>query len=353
MKKLILLAFVVANGLHAKAQSNEDYDNDFQVAVLKESILNNVEQKNALNSVIDAWHKAAAQADSTAYFSAFASDESVFEGTDGGEYWTVSAFKKWAAPYFKRGNAWAFSPVERRWYNHSGVLWFSERLDSEHMGRCRGTGVVIKTLQGYKIDHYSLSFEVPNEIVQELVPLATDGRIEVLKFRDELNRQYRDSTDSPLSDKDRKAFIHHDFYPYHEKYCVEARLVLTPDAAPFDMSTSSGKSKKYRTYGIAHFTIDEVEFQLEVYESLRLKVLPEYADHLFLPFKDLTTGISTYGTGRFMDLVKSNSDTLIIDFNQCYNPYCAYSDGYSCPITPSQNFINTTIEAGILGPLKH
>ncbi len=353
MKKLILLAFVVAYGLHAKAQSDENYDKHLKGIDAKESLDQNVGQKNALNSMVDAWHKAATQADSSTYFGAFASEESVFEGTDGGEYWTVSEFKEWAAPYFKRGNAWTFLPVERRWYLHSEVLWFSERLDSEHMGRCRGTGVVIKTDQGYKIDHYSLSFEVPNEIVQELVPLATDGRIEVLKFRDELNRQYRDSTDSPLSEKDRDAFTHHDFYPYHEKYCFEARLVLTPDAPPFDMSTSSGKSKKYRTYGIAHFTIDEVDYKLEVYESLRLKVLPEYSDHLFLPFKDLTTGISTYGTGRFMDLVKSNSDTLIIDFNQCYNPYCAYSDGYSCPITPSQNFINTTIEAGILGPLKH
>ena len=353
MKRHILLAMLVGCGIYAKAQSDKDFNKDLKGINTKQSPVQDLEQQHTLNDMVDTWHKAAAQADSSTYFGAFASDESVFEGTDGGEYWTISAFQKWAAPYFKRGNAWTFSPVERRWYSHSGVLWFSERLDSEHMGRCRGTGVVIKTLQGYKIDHYSLSFEVPNEIVSELVPLATHDRIEVLKFRDELNRQYRDSSDSPLSEKDRNAFIQHDFYPYQAKYRVKARLELTPNAQTFDMSTSSGKSKKYRTYGIAHFTIDKVEYELEVYESLRLKVLPEYADHLFLPFKDLTTGISTYGTGRFLDLTKSLGETLIIDFNQCYNPYCAYSDGYSCPITPSQNFIDITLEAGIIGPIGH
>jgi len=353
MKKLILLAFLLIYGVQTKAQYGENYDKDEQQIVAKESLAQNGIQENLLNEMVNAWHQAAAKADASTYFSAFASEESVFEGTDGSEYWTVSEFKKWAEPYFKRGKAWTFIPVERRWYLHSGVLWFSERLDSEHMGRCRGTGIIIMTPQGYKIDHYSLSFEVPNEIVKELVPLATDGRIEVLKFREELNRQYRDSNDSPLSEEDRKAFTHHDFYPYQSKYRVEARLELTPDATPFDMATSSGKNKKYRTYGIAHFTIDEVEYELEVYESLRLKALPEFADHLFLPFKDLTTGVSTYGTGRFLDLTKSNSEILIIDFNQCYNPYCAYSDGYSCPITPFQNFITITIEAGIVGPIEH
>jgi uncharacterized protein (DUF1684 family) len=92
---------------------------------------------------------------------------------------------------------------------------------------------------------------------------------------------------------------------------------------------------------------------LFLYQSKRLMAMEDYQDHLFLPFMDKTTGVSTYGTGRFMDITKPEGNAMVLDFNYAYNPYCAYTDGYSCPITPKENFIDIYINAGIKGPNNH
>jgi uncharacterized protein (DUF1684 family) len=234
----------------------------------------------------------------------------------------------------------------------NGVVHFTERLDSEHMGKCRGTGVLVERADGWKLDFYSLSFEVPNEIVGDLVELATEERMAALKFQAELDAHYKDPEHSPLSEEDRKAFTGHQFYPVDLSYRVEATLDLTPRSKPFDMATTSGKSRKYRKYADLSFTLHGITHRIPVYQSLRLMEMEGYENHLFLPFRDRTSGHETYGTGRFMDLeIPSEGTTVILDFNTAYNPYCAYSDGYSCPITPSENFIDADIRAGIKGPV--
>jgi uncharacterized protein (DUF1684 family) len=74
----------------------------------------------------------------------------------------------------------------------------------------------------------------------------------------------------------------------------------------------------------------------------------EYANLVFLPFTDLTSNYETYGGGRYLDLEVTDSNTMIIDFNLCYHPYCAYShNGWSCPIPPKENFVNAKIKAGV------
>ena len=70
-------------------------------------------------------------------------------------------------------------------------------------------------------------------------------------------------------------------------------------------------------------------------------------DHLFLPFTDNTNGVETYGGGRYIDLKIPAGNTINIDFNKAYNPYCAYSDKYSCPIPPPENHLDIEIKAGI------
>lgn len=316
------------------------------------SIVYSSAQTEHLDHLIDQWHLAADRADSTQYFGAFASDESVFQGTDATEYWTLAEFKTWAAPFFRRESAWTFHPIERTWHQHDEVYWFSERLSSSHMGLCRGTGIMVKTQQGWKIDHYSLSFEVPNEVVSTVVPLLDSNHVNVLNFRKELNEHYLDPEHSPLTEEERTQFNGHDFFNYDPRYIVEASLELTPNAPPFEMATSSGKTQTFRVYGILTFTLEAQQHSLEVYESMRLQNLPEYKNYLFLPFKDHTTGSSTYGTGRFMDLEKPIGSSISLNFNLCYNPYCAYTDGYSCPITPKINTLDISILAGIKGPEK-
>ena len=80
---------------------------------------------------------------------------------------------------------------------------------------------------------------------------------------------------------------------------------------------------------------------------------PEYSNHLFIPFNDITNGVETYDAGRYIDLEIPKGDTIIIDFNKAYNPYCAYNDGYSCPIPPEENNLEVEVKAGVMAFEKH
>ena len=330
-----------------------DKGNDLLGRGMAEEIRSAHLNETTLNEFIDNWHLAASMADSAAYFGAFYNEYSIFQGTDGGEYWTAGEFLAWAAPYFRRESAWTFEAFERHWYRKGNTLWFNERLDSPHMGKCRGVGVVRATSDGLKIDHYSLSFEVPNEVVRELVPLATPERIEVLKYQQELDDFYTDSTTSPLTPEERAAFHGHEFFRYNPEMAVEANIEVLENEPWFNMATSSGVSREYRRYAKATFEVRGQSLELFLYQSKRLMAMEEYQDHLFLPFMDKTTGLSTYGTGRFMDITKPKGSTMVLDFNYAYNPYCAYTDGYSCPITPQENYIDIEVNAGIKGPEGH
>jgi uncharacterized protein (DUF1684 family) len=139
------------------------------------------------------------------------------------------------------------------------------------------------------------------------------------------------------------------FFPADLRFNIEADFVLTPNQDTITMATSSGKIKAYRKYGVATFLWKDKKVQVAVFQPLALLSNPLYKDYLFIPFKDLTTGETTYGAGRYIDCRLSDiKDAKIkIDFNKCYNPYCAYSDGYNCPIPPAENQLPIAIDAGI------
>ena len=170
---------------------------------------------------------------------------------------------------------------------------------------------------------------------------------DVLKFQDELNESYRDPDESPLPDKYRKNFEGLDFFDPDTTYVVKAKFVRTADAKPFLMPTTTDRKSREVVYGIAHFTLNGTAHQLEVYQNLDLMKQEEYRDYLFLPFLDETNGDETYGGGRYIDLSIPEGDTLLIDFNKAYNPYCAYSKKYSCPLVPRQNYLRTKVRAGV------
>lgn len=129
--------------------------------------------QEAVHEVLDAWHRAAAEADFERYFSYFNSDSSIFMGTDARERWTVSEFKPWSKPYFDRGRAWSFVPVQRHIYfsDDGRTAWFDESLDTPNLGSTRGTGVLIyrEPDSTWKITHYNLSIPIPNSIVGDVV----------------------------------------------------------------------------------------------------------------------------------------------------------------------------------------
>lgn len=127
--------------------------------------------KSHLNDLLDQWHKDAADANFEGYFGAMA-EESIFVGTDATENWDKKAFQAYSKPYFDRGRAWSFTAVERNIYLQKGgkIAWFDELLSTQ-MGLCRGSGVLEKIRGKWKIRHYVLSLDVPNENVSELVAL--------------------------------------------------------------------------------------------------------------------------------------------------------------------------------------
>jgi|TARA_B110000483_G_scaffold26379_3_gene31682 hypothetical protein len=132
-------------------------------------------EKALINEIVDSWHRAASTADSITYFNIMASEQSVFQGTDDSERWTKGEFRKWSRKYFQSGSAWTFVPKNRRNINiREGVAWFDEQLDSEHMGRCRGNGVLVKIQGDWKIDHYTLSLPIPNQVADQIIELIGD-----------------------------------------------------------------------------------------------------------------------------------------------------------------------------------
>lgn len=142
---------------------------------------------------------------------------------------------------------------------------------------------------------------------------------------------------------------HLHFFPVAEKYRVTAKVERIYEAPWFKMETSGKEKKVYRTYAVLHFQLGGTAYKLHVYQSQQLMEIKQYADHLFIPFTDLTSGEESYENGRYIDMTIDDLEagTYIIDFNKAYNPYCAYiTDVYNCPVPPKENNLPIPIKAG-------
>lgn len=164
-------------------------------------------------------------------------------------------------------------------------------------------------------------------------------------FRKQYKEDFIKEARSPLKAKD-TAWLR--FYPVKKEYRVLATLKTTPESPIFEMLTHSGKKQAYRQYAISTFMFKGKKYQLSIYQSLNLLSKEEHKNHLFLPFNDLTNYETTYAGGRYIDLSTEEIEAgqIIIDFNKCYNPYCAFKEGYSCPIPPTENRLQLRVEAG-------
>lgn len=171
----------------------------------------------------------------------------------------------------------------------------------------------------------------------------------IKKFQKELNAEYLNPKETPLRGNNLKQFKKHPFFPINLKYRVTAQFIRTENPVPFELPTSSGKFKQYQEYGKATFELDGQSFTLTLYQSLDLMKMEKYKDYLFLPFRDLTNEKETYGGGKYMDLKIPTGNEIVLDFNQSYQPYCAYNAfDYNCPIVPEENKLPIKIEAGVM-----
>ncbi len=138
------------------------------------------------------------------------------------------------------------------------------------------------------------------------------------------------------------------YYPTKEKNKVYCSVELLTEQEPFEMPTYSGQVKSFRAFAKISFEWSGHKASLYVYQNLQHITSPLYKDYLFIPFKDRTTGRQTYGGGRYLDIKKSDirDGHIILDLNQVYNPWCAYSDGYNCPIPPRENTLDFALKSG-------
>jgi hypothetical protein len=139
-----------------------------------------------INTILDSWHKAAANAEFDNYFS-YMTSNGVFIGTDATENWQLDAFKAFSKPYFDKGKAWSFTSLERNIYfdKSHNTAWFDELLDTQ-MKICRGSGVLIKEGKNWKIAHYVLSMTIPNDTIDEVVKIKEkieNGLLEKIKVK--------------------------------------------------------------------------------------------------------------------------------------------------------------------------
>jgi len=172
-------------------------------------------------------------------------------------------------------------------------------------------------------------------------------RKEIKLFQNTINKEYADTAESPLTKEDIAVFKNLDFYPVKKKYRVVAGFIRTENAQPFKMKTTTDRTPEYVKYGEITFTLEGKTVKVNIYQSMRLRNKEAYKDYLFLPFTDLSSGKTSYGGGRYVDLKIPKGNTIIIDFNKAYNPYCAYNHKYSCVVPPAENFIDLEIKAGV------
>lgn len=180
------------------------------------------------------------------------------------------------------------------------------------------------------------------------LPLAAqpDAIQTINEHRKKQEDEMRDRKKSPLDKNDRKHFKGLKYYPIDLAFRVNVKFVKTENPVLFKMKTTTARLPDYTKYGDVYFTLQETEYKLEVYQSPDIMKRPGYEDYLFIPFTDETNGKETYDVGRYLEFRIPKSENVVVDFNQCYNPYCSYSARFSCPIPPEVNHLPIEVKAG-------
>ncbi len=142
---------------------------------------------------------------------------------------------------------------------------------------------------------------------------------------------------SPLTPEQKRDFHGLNYFPENEALRLELPIEEFPEKDSIEIQTSTGDIRKYRRFGKIHFTVDGQPAELTLFTD---------QGEFFLPFVDSLVGKETYGAGRYLEPERLDDGRLVVDFNLAYNPYCAYNESWSCPLTPWENRLKVPIRAG-------
>jgi uncharacterized protein len=163
----------------------------------------------------------------------------------------------------------------------------------------------------------------------------------LLRFRVQKEEFMLHSRDSPFAHSDQHRFQSLKYFEPDPAFRFEASLVRYRTESSVMMTTSVGERQLFSTEGRFDLVVGGQPVQLQAYQSV------ERDDpNLFIPFRDATSGKETYGAGRYLDMRVEHDDKYLVDFNYAYNPYCAYVEGYACPLPPAENWLKVAVRAG-------
>lgn len=161
------------------------------------------------------------------------------------------------------------------------------------------------------------------------------------RFRLEKDEFFRVGADSPLPSEAKGSFSGLRYFSPDPSFRLITRLHRYDDPEGVMMLTSKGARQLFNRVGFFDLNLGQDQVRLHAYQSA------QGDDHnLFVPFRDGTSGEESYGSARYLDLRVEHDDEYAVDFNYAYNPYCAYSEDYVCPLPPRENWLNLPIRAG-------
>jgi len=158
------------------------------------------------------------------------------------------------------------------------------------------------------------------------------------------DKKFSRKRSTPL--KNYKDFEGLNYFPVDTNLVILSEVNLLESSDKVNFKTSSGRDRLYLKHAELSFRIADENFALTVYKALNQDTFTPINDYYFIPFTDDSNGDLTYGGGRYLDFNELGKETHLLDFNRAYNPYCAYEDGFSCPIPPKENYLASSIYAG-------
>ncbi|MFH2040782.1 MAG: DUF1684 domain-containing protein [Chloroflexota bacterium] len=157
------------------------------------------------------------------------------------------------------------------------------------------------------------------------------------EFRAEKDDFFADHPQSPLTHAQKHAFAGLKYFPENPDLRKEVKVEVFPKQETISIQTSGGAPQTYQRYGSLKFDVDGQTVEVTLFSG---------EDGFFLPFADRLAGMETYPAGRYLEVEQLPDGKFLVDFNLSYNPYCAYNNHWSCPITPAENRLKVAIRAG-------